>query len=163
MTEFRVGTGFDLHRLEAGRRFVLGGVEIPFEKGPAGHSDGDVLLHAVADALLGAAGLDDLGSLFPDTDPRWKGADSSRLLAEVVAKVRSAGWAVVNVDAVVHLERPKIAARRGEIRSNLSRLLGVPVDRVNLKGKTAEALGWIGQGDAVAASAVALLAGSPPK
>ena len=161
MTEFRVGTGFDLHRLEAGRRFVLGGIEIPFEKGPVGHSDGDALLHAVADALLGAAGLEDLGTLFPDTDPRWKGAASARLLGEVVGRVRSAGWAVVNVDAVVHLERPKIAARRGEIRSNLASLLGVPVDRVNLKGKTAEALGWIGRGEAVAATAVALLVGSP--
>ena len=158
MTEFRVGTGFDLHRLEAGRRFVLGGVEIPFEKGPAGHSDADALLHALADALLGAAGLDDLGTLFPDSDPRWKGVASGRLLAEVLERVRGAGWSVVNVDAVVLLERPKIAARRGEIRANLARLLEISADRVNFRGKTMESLGPIGSGEALAASAVALLA-----
>ncbi|MCI0587760.1 MAG: 2-C-methyl-D-erythritol 2,4-cyclodiphosphate synthase [Planctomycetes bacterium] len=160
MTPLRIGTGFDLHRLAKGRKFVLGGIEIPFEKGPVGHSDGDPLLHAVADALLGAAGLEDLGTLFPDSDPKWKGADSARLLEEAAARVRATGWMVVSVDAVVMAERPKIAPHRAAIRDRLSRLLAVPLDCVNVKGKTAEALGPLGKGEAIAACAVALLASS---
>ncbi len=159
MTPFRVGTGFDLHRLAKGRKFVVGGIEIPFGKGPVGHSDGDPLLHAVADALLGAAGLEDLGTLFPDNDPRWKDADSARLLEETAARVRATGWTIVNVDAVVLAERPRIAPHRAAIRDRISRLLAVPLDCVNVKGKTAEALGPLGKGEAIAATAVALLAG----
>ena len=158
MTEFRVGTGFDLHRLEAGRRCVLGGVEIAHDRGPAGHSDGDALLHAIADALLGAAGLDDLGTLFPESDPKWKGVASSTLLAEIASRVRTAGWSVVNVDAVLIAERPRLAPHRARIRESVARLLAIPADRVNLKGKTAESLGPLGRGEALAASAVALLA-----
>jgi 2-C-methyl-D-erythritol 2,4-cyclodiphosphate synthase len=160
VTPLRIGTGFDLHRLAKGRKFVLGGIEIPHEKGPVGHSDGDPLLHAVADALLGAAGLEDLGTLFPDSDPKWKGADSAKLLEEAAARVRATGWTVVSVDAVVMAEKPKIAPHRAAIRDRLSRLLAVPLDCVNVKGKTAEALGPLGKGEAIAASAVALLASS---
>lgn len=158
MTEFRVGTGFDLHRLEVGRRCVLGGVEISSDRGPVGHSDGDALLHAIADALLGAAGLDDLGTLFPDTDPKWKGVASSLLLTEVGSRVRESGWSIVNLDAVLIAERPRLAPHRARIRESVARLLAVPADRVNLKGKTAESLGPLGNGEALAASAVALLA-----
>ncbi len=160
MTPLRIGTGFDLHRLAKGRKFVLGGIEIPYETGPVGHSDGDPLLHAVADALLGAAGLEDLGTLFPDSDPKWKGADSAKLLEEAAARVRATGWTIVSVDSVVMAEKPKIAPHRAAIRDRLSRLLAVPLDCVNVKGKTAEALGPLGKGEAIAASAVALLASS---
>lgn len=160
MTPLRIGTGFDLHRLAKGRKFVLGGIEIPYEKGPVGHSDGDPLLHAVADALLGAAGLEDLGTLFPDSDPKWKGADSAKILEEAAARVRATGWTIVSVDSVVMAEKPKIAPHRAAIRDRLSRLLAVPLDCVNVKGKTAEALGPLGKGEAIAASAVALLASS---
>lgn len=159
--EFRVGTGFDVHRLVAGRRCVLGGVEIASDRGPLGHSDGDALLHALGDALLGAAGLDDLGTLFPDTEPRFAGADSRELLTEVVARVRAAGFAVVNADCVLVLERPKIAPHRGAIRASIARLLGVGADRVNVKGKTAEGLGALGVAEAVAANCTVLVRWDP--
>ena len=154
---YRVGTGFDLHRLVPGRPFLLGGVEIPFGRGPLGHSDGDPLLHALADALLGAAGLDDLGTLFPDSDPANKDAPGSDLLRRVREKVEGAGFRVANVDAVVIAEAPKIGPHRDRIRQRVGELLGIPADRVNLKGKTAEKLGPLGNGDAVAVLATAML------
>jgi 2-C-methyl-D-erythritol 2,4-cyclodiphosphate synthase len=158
LSELRVGCGFDVHRLEPGRPFLVGGLEIPSDRGPVGHSDGDALLHALADALLGAAGLGDLGTLFPDTDRRWAGARSARLLVEVVARVATGGWKIVNVDAVVLCESPRLAPHRDRIRASVAGALGVSPDRVNVKGKTAERLGALGAGEAVAAFATALLA-----
>jgi 2-C-methyl-D-erythritol 4-phosphate cytidylyltransferase/2-C-methyl-D-erythritol 2,4-cyclodiphosphate synthase len=154
---FRVGTGFDLHRMEPGRACILGGVRFEHERGPLGHSDGDALLHALTDALLGAAGLDDLGTLFPDTDPRWKGADSAALLRHAWTLVRAAGHTLENCDLVLIAERPKLAPRRAEVRARIAALLEVEVERINLKGKTAEKLGPIGAGEAIAAQATVLL------
>ncbi len=151
----RVGIGFDSHPLVAGRPCVLGGVRIPHAKGPLGHSDGDALLHAIADALLGAAGLDDLGTLYPDADGRWKGADSAVILGEVVAKVRAAGFRVVNVDAVVATDGPRIAPHRAAIRARLAAILGTEPAAVNVKGKSLE--GLTTSADVVAVHAVCLL------
>lgn len=154
----RVGTGFDLHRLVAGRRCVLGGVEIDHERGPLGHSDGDAVLHALADALLGAAGLDDLGTLYSDADPRWKDADSAALLADVVARLAQAGWRVVNADVVVATEGPRIAPHRPAMRARMAALLGVEPDAVNVKGKSLEGLGALARGAGVAVQAACLIA-----
>jgi len=153
----RVGTGFDLHRLVAGRRCVLGGVEIDHERGPLGHSDGDAVLHALADALLGAAGLDDLGTLYSDADPRWKDADSSALLADVLARLSAQGWRVVNADVVVATEGPRIAPHRAAMRARMAALLGVEPDAVNVKGKSLEGLGALARGAGVAVQAVCLI------
>jgi len=153
----RVGQGYDIHALVAGRRLVIGGVEIPFEKGLAGHSDADVLIHAVCDALLGAAALGDIGTHFPDTDPNYQGADSRLLLRQVAAKVRGAGFAIANVDATILAEAPRMAPHIGAMTSNLAADLGVPADRVSVKAKTAERLGAIGRGEGIAAEAIALL------
>lgn len=146
-----VGHGWDVHRLVPGRRFVLGGVEIDHPKGPLGHSDGDVLLHAVIDALLGAAGLGDIGGRFPDSDPRWKDASSDLLLADVMKDV-GASWRVVNLDATVIAERPKLAPHRAAIQAKLAARLGTSA--VNVKAKTAEGLGPVGAGDAIECHAV---------
>jgi 2-C-methyl-D-erythritol 2,4-cyclodiphosphate synthase len=153
----RVGTGFDLHRLVAGRRCVLGGVEIDHERGPLGHSDGDAVLHALCDALLGAAGLDDLGTLYSDRDPRWKGADSAALLADVVARLSAEGWRVVNADVVVATEGPRIAPHRAAMRARMAQLLGVAPEAVNVKGKSLEGLGALAHGAGVAVQAVCLI------
>lgn len=153
----RIGLGFDVHRLEAGRRCVLGGIELPHPTGPAGHSDGDAVLHALVDAVTGAAGLDDVGTLFPDDDPEWKGADSARLLEGAVALVRDAGWGVVNVDVVIATEGPKIAPHRPAMRARIAELLGVAADAVNVKGKSLEGLGALAGGAGVAVQAVCLL------
>jgi len=153
----RSGVGYDSHRFAEGRRLVLGGVEIPFEKGLAGHSDADVLLHAIMDALLGAAALGDIGRHFPDTDPAFSGASSLRLLEEVVQRVRAAGWRVGNVDATVVLERPKIAPYVPLMRERLAGVLGVGPDRVNIKATTNEGLGFVGAGDGAVAYATATL------
>lgn len=153
----RVGLGFDVHRLEAGRRCVLGGVELPHPTGPLGHSDGDAVLHAIGDALLGAAGLDDLGTLFSDRDARWKNADSAVLLAECVARVHAAGWRVVNLDVVIATEGPRIAPHRVAMRARIAELVEVDSSAVNVKGKTLEGLGALAHGAAVAVQAVALL------
>lgn len=155
--KLRVGTGFDLHRLVAGRRCVLGGVEIDHERGPLGHSDGDAVLHALCDALLGAAGLDDLGTLYSDRDPRWKGADSATLLADVVARLSAAGWRVVNADVVVASEGPRIAPHRAAMRARMAELLGVDPEAVNVKGKSVEGLGALAHGAGVAVQAVCLI------
>ncbi len=153
----RVGTGYDLHRLVEGRPLVLAGVTIPSSKGSLGHSDGDVVCHSLTDAILGAAALGDIGRHFPDTDERWRGAAGLDLLARAVQLVRHAGFAVVNVDAVVILERPKLAGHLPDICTNLARTLGVDRLAVSVKGKTNEGLGEIGRGDAIAAHAVAFL------
>ncbi|MBK8178581.1 MAG: 2-C-methyl-D-erythritol 2,4-cyclodiphosphate synthase [Planctomycetes bacterium] len=154
----RVGLGFDVHRLVAGRPCILGGVPFEHARGPEGHSDGDAVLHALADAILGAAGLDDLGSLFSDRDPRWKGADSAVLLQECVRLARAKGWRVVNADVVVATEGPRIAPMRAAMRSRMAQLLGVDGDAVNVKGKTLEGLGALAHGEGVAVQAICLLA-----
>jgi 2-C-methyl-D-erythritol 2,4-cyclodiphosphate synthase len=149
----RSGIGIDSHRFEAGRRLVLGGVEIPFELGLAGYSDADVLAHAIADALLGAAGLGDIGQHFPDTDAAWKDADSMQLLREVVARVREEGHELVHVDATVMLERPKLAPYRDAIVASLAAVVG----SVSVKATTGEGMGFVGRGEGAAALAVATL------
>ena len=153
----RVGQGFDVHRFtdDPARRLVLGGCEFPDERGLAGHSDADVVAHAVADALLGAAGLGDIGQHFPDTDPQWAGADSILLLGEVRRMLVEAGWVAANVDCSVVCERPKLAARREEMEARLVDAIGAPV---SVKGRRAEGLGAIGRGEGIACWAVALVA-----
>jgi 2-C-methyl-D-erythritol 4-phosphate cytidylyltransferase/2-C-methyl-D-erythritol 2,4-cyclodiphosphate synthase len=154
----RVGTGYDLHRLVAGRPLILGGVSIPFETGLEGHSDADILCHAVTDAVLGAAAAGDIGRLFPDTDPEWKGADSLALLAGAVAHLRASGFRVVNVDATIIAQRPKLLPYLETMRSNLSRALEVEMGQVSVKGKTNEQVDSIGRGEAMACHAVAVVA-----
>ena len=158
----RIGHGFDVHRLVTGRRLVIGGVEIPFDRGLGGHSDADVLLHAVTDALLGAAGLGDIGRHFPDTDPAHRDADSRALLREAMAKVRAAGYVVVNVDSTIIAQAPRMAPHIPAMVANLAVDLGVPPDRVNVKAKTTERLGFAGRGEGIAAEAVALLDDARP-
>jgi 2-C-methyl-D-erythritol 4-phosphate cytidylyltransferase/2-C-methyl-D-erythritol 2,4-cyclodiphosphate synthase len=153
----RAGTGYDLHRLVEGRPLVIGGVTIPFEKGPLGHSDGDVACHAATDAILGAASLGDIGRHFPDSDPTWKGADSLQLLAEAARMVRVSGYGIGNLDITVILERPKIKDAVEEMRRNIARALDTSPDRVSVKGKTNEGVDAVGRGEAIAAHAVALL------
>lgn len=155
--KIRVGLGFDIHRLVAGRECRLGGLVLPHETGPLGHSDGDAVLHAIADAVLGAAGLDDLGSLYADRDARWKDADSAALLAECVARARTAGWSVGNVDVVIATEGPRIAPHRAAMRGRIAEILGVDAADVNVKGKTLEGLGALAGGTGVAVQAVCLL------
>ena len=153
----RVGSGYDVHRLVEGRKLIIGGVEIPYEKGLLGHSDADVLLHAVADALLGAAALGDIGCLFPDTDPQYAGADSLELLRQVASKVRQAGYSVCNVDATVLMQRPKLRPFIGDMRRNIADALGIPVSAVSVKATTEEGLGFTGTGEGVAAHSVCLI------
>ena len=154
MSEYRTGQGWDTHRLEAGRALVLGGVRIPSDFGLAGHSDADVLAHAITDALLGAAALGDIGMHFPDTDPRWKDADSLVFLRHALALVREAGYEVVHVDSTVILERPKLKDFRQAIREKLAETLGLEVSSVSVKFKTAERLGPVGEGRSAEAQAV---------
>lgn len=158
MIPFRVGQGFDVHRLVEGRKCILGGVEIAHDKGLLGHSDADVLLHAISDALLGAIGAGDIGMHFPDTDARWKGADSLALLARVGEIVREAGYAIGNVQGTVICERPKIRPHVEAMRANIARALAIEVDQVGLQGTTTEKLGFAGRGEGIAAQAVALVA-----
>ena len=153
----RVGTGFDIHRLVAGRRLVLGGVELPHAKGLLGHSDGDVLLHAIADALLGAAALGDIGECFPDSDPKTEGIDSRLILKHVCQLLRRHRFEIVNVDATVIAEQPKLMPHKTAIRKSIAKTLGIAVGCVGLKAKTMERLGPIGRGQAIAAQAVALV------
>ncbi|HEU4978876.1 MAG TPA: 2-C-methyl-D-erythritol 2,4-cyclodiphosphate synthase [Solirubrobacteraceae bacterium] len=151
----RSGIGWDSHRLAEGRRLILGGVEIPHDRGLAGHSDADVLAHAITDALLGAAGLGDIGQHFPDTDERWKDADSIELLRAVAGMLGERGLVVVHVDATVLMERPKLAPHRDAIRARLAQALGVGADAVSVKASTGEGLGFVGREEGVAALAVA--------
>lgn len=153
----RIGHGYDVHRLTEGRACIIGGVDIPFEKGLLGHSDADVLTHAIMDALLGAAALGDIGGLFPDTDPRYKGADSIALLREVAAKVSEAGYTVENIDATVLAQQPKMKPHIPQMRAILSAACGIPVERVNVKATTEEGLGFTGAMEGIAAHAVCLL------
>jgi len=156
----RIGHGFDAHRLVEGRELILGGVRVPFERGALAYSDGDVLAHALADALLGAAALGDLGSRYPDADSRWKDADSMELLAQCANAAREAGFAIVNVDATIVLERPKLAPFIAEMRENVAACLELPVVAVSVKAKTSEGMGYTGDGTGLAVYAVALLSSS---
>ena len=157
----RVGTGYDLHVLVAGRPLVVGGVTLPSDRGPLGHSDGDVACHAATDAILGAAALGDIGRHFPDTDPRWKGADSIALLRDAARMVRDAGYVTVNLDVTIVLERPKIKDAIPQMRARLADALGIDASSVSVKGKTNEGVDAIGRGEAIAAHAVALLRNHP--
>lgn len=153
----RIGHGFDAHRLVEGRKLILAGVEIPHETGALGHSDADVVAHAVTDALLGAAALGDLGERFPDTDERWKGADSMKLLARCVEDVRDAGYTVSNIDATVVVQRPKLAPYIAQMREKLARTIGLETAQVSVKAKTSEGMGYTGDGSGIAVYAVALI------
>ena len=157
MSEVRTGIGWDVHRLVAGRPLILGGVTVPNEMGLEGHSDADILSHALTDALLGAAALGDIGMHFPDTDPRWKGADSLRFMAHAAGLVRGLGFTIVNVDSTVILERPKLKDYRQRIRGSLARTLEIEVDRVSVKFKTAEGVGPVGEGRSAEAQAIVTL------
>jgi 2-C-methyl-D-erythritol 2,4-cyclodiphosphate synthase len=156
-TPLRVGTGFDVHALVEGRPLIIGGVTIPYEKGLLGHSDADVLLHAITDALFGAAALGDIGRHFPDTDPNFKGADSRVLLRECVKRVRAAGYEVVNIDSTIIAQAPKMAPHIAGMAANIAQDCGIAVGQVNVKAKTTERLGFTGRGEGIAADAVALL------
>ena len=159
MSSFRIGQGYDIHRLVEGRPLILGGMHIPYEKGLLGHSDADALLHAITDALLGAAGLGDIGRHFPDTDLNYKDVDSRLLLRHAVEKVAKAGWVVANVDATVIAQAPKLAPHMDEIRESVAKALGVDLHRVNVKAKTKEGCDAVGQKQAIEVHAIALLTG----
>jgi 2-C-methyl-D-erythritol 2,4-cyclodiphosphate synthase len=159
---FRVGIGYDSHRLVEGRPLILGGVAVPFEKGLQGHSDADVLLHAISDALCGAASLPDIGQLFPDTDPQWQGVDSWKLLQAIAERARSNGWQIGNVDAVLIAQRPKIAPFVPQMRQRIAQALSIEVGQVNVRGKTAEGLGALGEGLGMEAHAVCLVQEAAP-
>ena len=154
---FRIGQGYDVHQLVAGRPLILGGVDVPHDKGLLGHSDADALLHAITDALLGAAALGDIGRHFPDTAAEFKGADSRALLREAAARVRAAGWRPVNVDSTLIAQKPKLAPHIDAMRANIAADLGLDVGAVNVKGKTNEKLGYLGRCEAIEAQAVCLL------
>lgn len=153
----RIGHGFDAHRLVAGRPFIMGGVHVPSEVGPLGHSDADVLAHAICDALLGAAALGDLGAHFPESDERWRGADSLALMAECVAMLGRAGYAITNVDATIVVQTPKLASHLPAMRERLAETLAIPLGDVSVKAKTSEGMGYTGDGSGIAAYAVALI------
>lgn len=158
---WRVGQGWDVHALVAGRRLVLGGVDIPHHSGLLGHSDADALLHAITDALLGAAGLGDIGTLFPDTDERFQGADSAVLLAEVARQVRGLGYQIGNIDCTVVAQAPKLAPYKDAMRQRIAHILQVQAQQINVKAKTAEKMGPVGEGRSIEAQAVALIGCSP--
>jgi 2-C-methyl-D-erythritol 2,4-cyclodiphosphate synthase len=155
----RAGIGYDLHRLAEGRKLILGGIEVAFPKGPVGHSDGDALAHAICDALLGAAGLGDIGTHFPDTDPKWKGVSSLRFLERVRELLAARGLRIAHIDAVVITEKPKLGPHFSAMREALGRALGIPPAAINLKAKTNEGVDAIGRGEAIAAQAIATLEG----
>jgi 2-C-methyl-D-erythritol 2,4-cyclodiphosphate synthase len=153
----RIGQGYDIHALVPGRKLLIGGVDIAFDRGLLGHSDGDVLLHAICDALLGAAGLGDIGGRFPDTDERLRGADSGTLLAAIGGEVRSRGFAIVNIDTTIIAQAPRMAPHIPAMVDNVGRLLEIDASRVNIKAKTNERLGFLGRGEGIAALAIALI------
>jgi 2-C-methyl-D-erythritol 2,4-cyclodiphosphate synthase len=155
----RNGIGYDLHRLESGRKLMIGGVYVPFDKGPVGHSDGDVLAHAICDALLGAAGMGDIGKHFPDTDPKWKGANSLIFLEHLRKLFETQGLQIVHIDAVVITERPKLGPHFPAMREALAKALGIETEQINLKAKTNEGVDAIGRGEAIAAHVVATVTG----
>ena len=154
---FRIGQGFDVHALVPGRKLMIGGIEIPFDRGLLGHSDGDVLLHAICDALLGAAGLGDIGRHFPDTDASLRGADSRGLMRSVVEQLRQQGFAIVNVDATIIAQAPRMAPHIASMTTSIAQTLGIAESQVNLKAKTTERLGFTGRGEGIAAQAIALI------
>ena len=153
----RVGMGYDVHKLTEGRKLILGGVDIPWEKGLLGHSDADVLIHAVMDALLGAAALGDIGKHFPDTDPAYKGISSTKLLVHVAELLRKQGYAVGNIDATVIAQKPKMAPHIPQMRKNMADALGIPESKINIKATTEEGLGFTGRGEGIASQAICLL------
>ncbi len=153
----RVGLGTDLHRLVEGRKLMLGGIEIPFEKGEHGHSDGDALLHAITDALLGAAGISDIGELFPPSDAKWKDADSKKLLASAYELVKGQGWSIENIDCVIKLEKPKFLPYRQAVRESIAGILKIDVSQIFVKAKTGEKLGDVGTSQSIETEAVCLL------
>lgn len=153
----RVGMGYDVHKLTEGRKLILGGVDIPWEKGLLGHSDADVLIHAVMDALLGAAALGDIGKHFPDTDPAYKGISSFKLLVHVAELLRKQGYAVGNIDATVIAQKPKMAPHIPQMRKNMADALGIPESKINIKATTEEGLGFTGRGEGIASQAICLL------
>jgi 2-C-methyl-D-erythritol 2,4-cyclodiphosphate synthase len=153
----RIGHGYDVHKLVEGRKLIMGGVEIPYEKGLLGHSDADVLLHAISDALLGAAALGDIGKLFPDTDPQFKGADSMVLMAEVYRNIKAKGYRVVNVDATIIAQRPKMRSYIDTMRANIAETLECDIDCINVKATTEEGMGFTGEGMGISAHAVCLI------
>ncbi len=153
----RIGYGYDVHKLVEGRKLIMGGVEIPYEKGLLGHSDADVLLHAISDALLGAAALGDIGKLFPDTDMQYKGADSRVLMAEVMRRIKEMGYRVVNVDATIIAQRPKMRNYIDTMRQNIADTLGCDIDNINVKATTEEGMGFTGEGMGISAHAVCLI------
>lgn len=157
----RVGYGYDVHRLVPGRPFILGGVNIPHETGLLGHSDADALLHAITDAMLGAAAMGDIGAHFPDTDPQWKGADSAALLAEVAGRVEAAGWRLVNLDATVVAERPKLRPHIDAIRARIAQILQIDAGRVSVKATTHERMGFAGREEGLAVHCMVLMEGAP--
>lgn len=161
MSNIRIGEGWDIHALVPGRKLMLGGVEIPHERGLLGHSDADALLHALTDALLGAAGLGDIGRHFPDTDERFRGADSAVLLAEAARRVAAEGWLIGNLDSTIVAQAPKLAPHIAAMRQRIAEVLGISVDQVNVKAKTAERMGPVGEGHAIEARAVVLLEARP--
>ncbi len=156
---YRIGVGYDIHKVKAGRRLVLGGVEIPWEKGLEGHSDADVLLHALCDALLGAAGLGDIGQHFPPSDPQWKDYDSREFVKKVYSKVKALGWKVVNIDSIIIAQAPKLSPYYGVMRERIAELVEVSAEVVSVKATTPEGLGALGAGEGIAAQVVVLLAG----
>jgi 2-C-methyl-D-erythritol 2,4-cyclodiphosphate synthase len=155
--KIRVGSGHDSHRLVLGRPLILGGITVPHDRGLEGHSDADVILHALTDALLGAAGLGDIGDAFPNSDPRWKDASSDHFLRHSLDRIREMAWTPVNADITIFAEQPKLGPIKATIRANVARLLGVPTDAVNVKAKTGERVGHIGRGEAIACHAVVLI------
>jgi len=155
--EFRVGIGTDIHRIVEGRRLILGGIQIPYPSGLLGHSDGDVAIHAVIDAMIGAAGLGDIGSHFPDTEEQWRDADSRELLAVIRDQLKDKGWQVVNVDVIIHAEQPKLGPYKGQMKRAISAILQMDFAAVNVKAKTNEGLGEIGTGLAMSSTATVLL------
>ena len=157
MSEFRIGQGYDVHRLTAERKLILGGVDIPWEKGLLGHSDADVLLHAIMDALLGAAALGDIGVHFPDTDPRFAGISSLELMKEVARLLQDAGWTVGNIDSTIVAQKPKLASYIPRMRANIAETLQIDLSRVSVKATTEEHLGFTGREEGIAAQAIALL------
>jgi len=155
--KFRIGYGYDLHRLVTGRPLIVGGVEVPFKKGLAGHSDADVLLHSITDAMLGALALGDIGTYFPDTDPVWEGADSSKLLKRVHQMIRERKWVIQNIDSTIIAELPKFNPHVADIRKSIANMLGMEFSNISVKATTNEKLGYIGNGEGIAAHAVILL------
>ncbi len=153
----RIGLGYDIHQLVTGRKLILGGVDIPFDKGLLGHSDADVLVHAVCDALLGAACLGDIGMLFPDTDPEYKDIDSMKLLIKTYDLLKENGYSIINIDATVSAEAPKLSSYREEMRGNISKVLHTDSDSVNVKFTTSEGLGFVGKGEGINAMCIALI------